>query len=298
MNPHLKGIVATLIATLLFASQDAVTKHLMSSLHISQILFVRFSVFTVFALILCHQRNGILIALRANRPWLQISRGLMIVIEMVIFAYALHLLGIAPTHALFASFPIMVTALSIPLLGEAVGMRRWVAVITGFLGTLIILKPGFGVIHPGALIALLGGLMFALYNLMTRLAARTDSFETSLLYFGLVGLAFSTLLVPFYWKMPNIQESGWLLVVSMTGMIGHYLLIKALEITPAAVLQPFNYFILLWAMIVGYLIYDEVLDPVTLLGATIVISSGIFIARREYALSRLRRTKTPGKPLH
>ena len=207
-------------------------------------------------------------------------------VEMAVFAYALHFLGVAPTHALFATFPLMVTALSAPLLHEVVGWRRWIAVFIGFLGTLIILKPGLGVFHPGALIALAAAFMFAVYNLLTRIAGRSDSFNSSLLYFGLVGLGLSSVLAPFYWQPISDYDKLWLLVISLTGIAGHYLFIKALELTPAVILQPFNYFILVWAIVVGYLVYGEVLSTSSLLGALLVIAGGLLVARREYVLSK------------
>ena len=204
------------------------------------------------------------------------------------FSDVFHRLGLAPTHALFIAFPIMVTALSVPVLGESVGWRRWVAVIVGFIGTLLILKPGFGVFHPAALVALLAALMFALYNLLTRLASRTDTFETAMLYFGLVGFVLSAVSAPFYWAPLDSQQIAWLLTVSVTGICGHLLLIKSLELTPAVILQPFNYTILIWAIVIGYLVFGEVLDRLSILGAGIVAVSGLAIARREYLLSRKR----------
>ena len=293
MNPYpssssrnISGIIASLVAMLLFALQDAITKHLMESVHITQILFVRYSFFLLFALILSHRRGGVIRAIKARRPLLQIVRGLLIVFEMGIYAYALLFLGLAPTHALFISFPLMITALSVPLLGESVGWRRWLAVCAGFAGTLLILKPGFAVFHPAALIALLAALLFALYNLFTRLASRSDSFETSLLYFGLVGFCTSAVSVPFYWSPLNLEQISWLLTVSGTGIVGHLLLIKSLELTPAAILQPFNYTVLVWAIIIGYLVFGEVLDSISILGAGIIVISGLSIARREYLATR------------
>lgn len=283
---YLPGILAGLLAMFLFACQDAITKHLMDSVHITQILFIRYSFFLLFALVLAQRAGGIGTAIRVARPWLQVLRGLLIVVEMGIYAYALHHLGLAPTHALFISFPVMVTALSVPLLGESVGWRRWLAVSAGFAGTLLILKPGFAVFHPAALIALLAALMFALYNLLTRLVSRSDSFASSMLYFGLVGFVSSAVSVPFFWTPLESSEIGWLLTLSVTGISGHLLLIKSLELTPAAVLQPFNYTVLLWALIIGYLVFGERLDWLSILGATIVVTSGLAIARREYLKTR------------
>ena len=121
--------------------------------------------------------------------------------------------------------------------------------------------------------------------------SRQDSFETSLLYFGLVGFVATLLVAPFFWQAPTQNEMAWLLVISVTGIFGHLLLIKALELAPAVILQPFNYFILIWAMIIGYSIYGEILEATTLVGAGLVVCSGIYIARREYLVSRAERRR-------
>jgi drug/metabolite transporter (DMT)-like permease len=134
--------------------------------------------------------------------------------------------------------------------------------------------------------------MFALYNLITRKVSKIDSFETSLLYFGVVGFLASLLVVPFYWQTPNQNEFIWLLIISITGIMGHLLLIKALQLASAVILQPFNYFVLVWATGIGFVIYDEILPVQTLAGAALVVASGVFIGYREFKLyQRGRRAK-------
>lgn len=192
-------------------------------------------------------------------------------------------------HAIFACFPLIVTLLSVPILGEAVGWRRGLAVLVGFVGTVIIIDPGAGVFSSFAIMAIICAFMFALYNLITRKVSKVDSFETSLLYFGIVGFLASLLVVPFYWQTPNQSEIIWLLIISSTGVLGHLLLIKALQLAPAVILQPFNYFVLLWATVIGYVVYDEILPVQTLAGAALVVASGIFIGYREYKLYQQER---------
>ncbi len=287
-DPILKGVVATLGATFLFASQDAITKHLAQTVSIAQIVFIRFLFFSLFAVAYASRSGGVRMALITHCGVLQWLRGLLIVIEIAMFALALRHLGVAETHMLFACFPLMVTALSVPLLGEAVGWRRWAAVGVGFCGTVMILDPGSGVFRPETLIALSAALMFALYNVVTRKTGRQDRFETSLLYFGVVGLIASALAAPFFWSALDRGEVGWLAVLTLTGIGGHLLLIKALQWAPAAVLQPFNYFLLVWAIGVGFVVYGEILSTRELFGAAIVVSSGLFIAFRERKLYRRR----------
>lgn len=281
VDPVLRGVLATLAATALFACQDAITKHLTSSLSVAQIVFVRFFFFALFAVAFAARKGSVRLALITHCGVLQWLRGLLIVVEIGLFAVALRHLGVAETHVLFASFPLMVTALSVPLLGESVGWRRWLAVVVGFAGTVLILDPGAGVFKPEALVALAAALLFALYNLVTRRTGREDRLETSLLYFGVVGLLASALVAPFFWQPVRTADLGWLGVLTLTGICGHLLLIKALQWAPAVVLQPFNYFLLVWAIGVGFVVFGEVLTLRELIGAGIVVGSGLFIAFRE-----------------
>jgi drug/metabolite transporter (DMT)-like permease len=286
-----KGIFALILATLLFASQDAITKHLISSISVVQLMFVRYFFFALFALVYASRRLRLRDGFRSYWPKLQILRGLLIAGEMALFAYSLKYLGIAEMHTIFACFPLIITVLSVPLLGEQVGWRRWLAVSVGFIGTLIIIQPGSGVFSPFAMTALTCALMFAIYNIITRKVSRQDSFETSLLYFGLVGFLVTLLAVPFFWQSMSNAEILWLLMISIISIFSHLLLIKSLELAPAVILQPFNYFILVWAMIIGYSFYGEILETTTLIGASLVIGSGVYIARREYLVARTHRRR-------
>ena len=278
-----------LAATLLFAVQDTLTKHLMQTISAPQIVVVRFFFFALFALFYVARGRGVGVAWRTKHRWLQPVRGLLLAGEIIVFAYAIQFLGIAEIHTIFACFPLIITALSVPFLGEEVGWRRWLAVCCGFIGTLIILRPGAtagvdGFLQPAAVIALTSALMFSVYNILTRKVAARDSFETSLLYVGVFGFIGGLIIAPFYWRPVAAADLGWLLAISVTSIISHLLLIKALSLAPAVILQPFNYFVLVWAIIIGFVLYGEVLSATTLFGAAIVVASGVFIARREYKL--------------
>ncbi len=286
-----KGIVALVVATLFFAGQDAITKHLAETLPVAQIIFVRFFFFAIFALVFAARRIGIRKAFISSRPGLQVLRGLLIVGEISLFAWCLHFMGLAEMHAIFASFPLVITVLSIPMLGEQVGWRRWMAVGFGFIGTLIVIQPGSGEFNLYAVLVMICVLMFAVYNLLTRKVSRHDHFETSLLYFGVVGFIVAALVIPFFWQAVNTSELIWLLIISTTSIIGHLLLIKALQLAPAVILQPFNYFVLVWAIAIGYFAYQEILNPTELIGAGMVVLSGIYIARREYTVARETRRR-------
>ena len=286
-----KGILVLVLATLLFATQDAITKHLISSLPVAQLMFVRYFFFALFALFYASRKKGLRQVFHSSWPKLQVLRGLLIAGEMALFAFTLRYLGIAEMHTIFACFPLIITVLSVPMLGEQVGWRRWLAVSIGFVGTVIIIQPGSGVFSPFAMTALACAFMFAVYNIITRKVSRQDSLETSLLYFGVVGFVASLLVVPFYWQAMSNSEALWLLAISIISILSHLLLSRSLELAPAVILQPFNYFILVWAMIIGYSFYGEILETTTIMGASLVIGSGVYIARREYLVTRANRRR-------
>lgn len=280
------GISLMVIATFIFASQDAITKSLTVQLPVSQIVFIRFMAFAMMALFIAHRDCGIRMAFKSAVPFNQLIRCVVMCAEIALFAYALRFLGVAEMHALFACFPLFVAALSVPLLNEAVGWRRWLAVVLGFIGTLVILQPGTGLFNPYALLPLFGALLYALYNLLTRRVSRHDSFATSLVYFGVVGAASSGLFAFGQWE-PIDSNTVWLLfALCVTSVVAHVMLIKALQLTEAIVLQPFQYLILPWAILIGYIVFNETLDFMTILGASIVVSSGIYVAYREYTIAR------------
>jgi len=281
-NASLTGIALMAAATLVFALQDTVTKELTASLPIGQIVWVRFTAFLLFALAFAYRGDGIGVACRSVRPGRQLLRCLLMCSEIALFAFALRFLGLAEIHALFSCFPLIVAALSVPMLGERVGWRRWLAVIVGLIGTLLILRPGSGVFDPYALLALACALIYALYNLLTRLVSRHDRFSTSLVYFGAVGTLASLPFAWLHWQAPNGRQTLLLGALCLSSIGAHLMLIKALEITEAVVLQPFHYLVLLWAILIGVFAYGETLAATTLAGAAIVVGSGVYVAWREY----------------
>jgi len=278
-----QGIVCALAAWLLFAGMDAGSKLLAEQYSIIQILWVRFVSLVVIAAWLARRRGG-RDALRTRHFWLQSLRSVLLVIEIGLFIRTITVLPLADAHAILAVTPLIVTALSVPLLGEQVGIRRWSAIAVAFVGVLIILRPGLGVVHPIALLALLCSLMFGLYQILTRIVGRVDPPLTTLFYTALVGVAGLTLIVPFYWTTPDLV--GWALfaLVAALGAGGHFLLIKALQLAPASILQPFSYTILIWATLVGFLVFGNLPDLLTVVGALIVTSSGIYSFARERRL--------------
>ena len=284
-NPKL-GVTLCLGALFMFASQDAVTKALIQDYDAAQFVMVRFWVFALFATALAHKRGGVKRALFAKRPVLQVARSLLLVFEIAVFATGLRYLGLADMHATFATFPLMVTAMAPFILKEPVGWRRWSAVAVGFMGAIIIIRPGLGVFQPAVLIPLACALMFAMYHILTRLASRDDSSATSLFYLAWLGAIFSTPFGIAAWQEPTTEAWGYMALLSVTGMIGHMLLIMALEHAPASVIQPLNYLLLVWATLLGFLLFDNLPDALTLIGSAVIISSGLYAMFRERVRAR------------
>ena len=280
------GIGLVLFALFMMSWQDGATKILVRQLPAAQVVMVRYWAFAVFALVYVSRHGGVVRALRSQRPALQVFRSLLMVGEMTIFAFAVRWLGLAEMHALFATAPLIGTALAVPVLGERVGWRRWTGVAIGFLGALVIIRPGLAVFQPAGVIALVAATAWALYGLTTRLASFRDSFETSMIYMALVGLVASTAVGLPLWTAPDAQ--GWALLglVSATGILGHLMLVKAYSFAPASALQPFNYSLLIYAVLVGVVLFGDLPDRWTILGAAMIAGSGSYVYWRERRLKR------------
>lgn len=286
----MRGILLIVGATFIFACQDAITKHLAQTYATPQIVWVRYLFFAVFAMALSGWNKPLKQVVKARRPWLQVLRSVVIVVEMGIFVLAVRSLGLAEVHSIFASAPLIVTAMSAIFLREDVGIRRWGAVLVGFIGILVILQPGTGAFQKEALWALLAAFMFAGYQILTRVTSQEDSTNTSMLYMAVIGAALLSFVGPFYWLEPTPEAWRWLALLSLTGATSHLMLIKALELAPASVLQPFNFTQLVWATLVGFLIFGSIPTFWTVIGGGIVVASGL------YTLYRERERKVPDPP--
>lgn len=298
-----RGILLMVLAMLLFASMDAGSKILIQTYSVIQILWVRFLFFFALALIIAMANGGIRAAARTRRPGIQVLRAFVIVAEIAAFVLAFQHMGLADVHAIAAMTPLIVTALSVPVLGERVGKRRWLAVLAGFAGMLIIVRPGLGITHPAAGLAIAAAGLFAAYQLLTRIAGRHDSATTSLLYMAGVGVVALSVIGPFHWKTPVIQENWWaywggdwglFFLVGLLGCGAHFALIEALRLAPAAVVQPFNYALFVWATVIGYLVFGEFPDAATVAGGGLVIGSGLYAFYREQRAAAF--TRAGGQP--
>ena len=280
------GILLMIITTIVFASQDGLSKYLATEYNVYMVVMIRYWFFAAFVISMSSRRTGgIKRVAKTKSPILQIFRSVILVAEMCITILAFTLLGLAETHAIFASYPLIIAMLSGPILGEYVGWRRWVAICVGFIGILIILNPGNGIFSPYALVPLAGAILFALYGLLTRYVGQYDNSSTSFFWTGVVGSIAMTIIGLNYWD--PVSKSDWsiMLLLSASGVVGHYLLIKCYEVAEASAVQPFAYLQLIWASMIGIIIFGEQITTNVLIGACIIVGAGLFTLWRERKVS-------------
>lgn len=282
------GVLLMIGATVVFALQDGISRHLAGTYNTYMVVMVRYWFFGAFVVFLAMRApGGIKAVARTNQIGLQIFRGVLLVAEICVAVYGFTLLGLVESQAVFISYPLLVAALSGPVLGERVGWRRWAAIGAGLIGVLIILQPGARVFNPAALIPFASALMFAVYGLLTRYAARQDSTATSFFWTGIAGMVFMTLIGGWFWQPMSQADWFWMALLCVSGATGHWLLIKCYEVAEASAVQPFAYFHLVWAAILGVSIFGEVIRLNVATGAAIIIAAGLFTLWRE---SRKART--------
>ncbi len=274
------GIGLMLLAMFLLASMDAIAKHLTETLAVPQILAIRFWIFFTFATVLV-SRKGFARTVRSARPRLQIVRALILVCEMTGFIFAFSVMPLAAVHAIAAVSPLIVMALAALFLGEAIGPRRWAAVAGGFVGILIIIRPGVGVFEPAAAVAFAAALGWAVYQVLLRAVARYDSAETTTFFTASVGIVCFSCVAPFVWTAPTPVEWLWLGAIGALGSVGHFLRPAAYRYADAATLQPFGYAMPIWAAIMGWLVFRNLPDLWTFVGGGVVIASGLYALWRE-----------------
>lgn len=287
-TPTTRGIIYMALAMLIFAIQDAITKHLVGTYSVPQVMWVRYIVFVMIAYFIIKRKGGFKANL-SKKPWMQLFRCGVMVSETAVIVMAFRLMPLADVHAIFALCPLIVTALSVFILNEKVGMRRWSAVLVGFVGMLIILRPGMIEMETGAIFALFGAVLFALYVTFTRKVSAYDSSETSFLYLAVVGLVVTSVLGPVNWVQPDAEGLGLMLLIACMAACAHLLLMKALEAAPASLLQPLNYTLLVWATIIGFIVFGDFPDIYTIIGALIIAGSGLYTIYREQVLSKKKK---------
>ncbi|BCH55510.1 hypothetical protein RvVAR031_31200 [Agrobacterium vitis] len=281
------GYVFAFAAYTVFSMQDGISKHLGDSYSPVVVATVRYWAFAIFALILAaRSRNGLVAAVKTKRPILQILRGLLLGAQILVSIAAFHYVGLAQSQAIFAAGPIFVAMLSVPLLGEQVGWRRWTAILVGMLGVVLILSPGSGSFSLMVVLPLFCALSGAFYGILTRLVSRDDPPVTSFFYMCMVGFVGANCMAPFFLAPIARQDWFWMLALCCTGIAGHFSLIKAYEHLNAVVLQPIAYYQLVLGSIIAVTVFGESLTHNMVLGSIIVVGAGLFTVWREQVVAR------------
>lgn len=278
---RLVGILLMCGAVLCFAFLDGTAKWLNQSMPSLQTTWARYAsnVIIVCAILnpITHPR-----AYKTSRLKLQLIRSFLLFFSTAMNFFALRYLQLAETVSISFVTPLMVALFAIPILGERIGVPRLIAILVGFAGVLIVMRPGIGGLHPAAFLTFIGCIGYALYSILTRLLASHDPPQTTMVFSGLVGFALVSLMVPFVWVPP---ENGWVIAgmaaVGVFGSFGHVLLILAHQRAPASTLMPFIYTQLIWMVLIGYFVFGDVPDVYTLIGSAVVIASGLYLLYQE-----------------
>lgn len=278
---RLIGIALMCGAVALFAVLDTTAKYLNTQMDAMQITWARYTSALVLTLIVSNPLTHTDL-LRTRSPKLQIARSVLLVASSALNFLALRWLQLDEALSIIFTFPFIVAIASGPLLGEWIGWRRWCAIGFGFGGVLLIARPGLGGMHPAALISLAATICYGFYAVITRIVSRVDSNQTSLFYANCIGALVMLPVIPFVWQAPSNWAIALLMMATgVLGSLGHFFLIAGHRLAPASVLSPFVYTQLIWVVILGYLVFDQVPTGWTMAGAAMVIASGLYLLHRE-----------------
>jgi len=270
----LKGIALMVAATFLFASHDAISKYLSGFYPIVLIVWARYVVHTLLMAGIFLPQSGLRV-LRTKRPGLQALRALCLLGTSLFFTTGLMFIPLAEATAVNFLAPLLVTALSVPLLGERVSRGQWAAVIVGFLGVLIIVHPGGELFTPAVLLPLGSALCFSFYQVLTRRLSGVDSATTSNFFAGLFNTLIMSALVPFFWHLPSIGHGLMMLALGGCGMAAHLFLTQAFRHAAPALLAPFGYGQIVFAGLLGLLVFGHMPDSIALVGIAVICVSGL-----------------------
>ena len=267
----------------LFAAVDTEAKFLTETLHPLQIVWSRQLGLLLGVLVLLAYRGfGIL---RTQHLGLQIARGTMVAGSSSIFIYAVSFVPLVDAIAVTFVAPFMVTLIAALVLREPVGIRRWTAVAIGFVGVLIVTRPGLGVVHPAVLLILIAALLFALRQILSRFVTGTDRIITTVAYTALLGSAIMTVPLPFVWRTPETSLELVLLVsMALIAAVAEILVTKALDVADAVVVAPVHYSIIIWATFYGFMVFGQLPDMWTWVGASIIVDMGMYTLHREWRI--------------
>ncbi|MFY0647193.1 DMT family transporter [Sulfitobacter geojensis] len=276
------GIGLMIATTFVFAVQDGLSRHLAGEYNVLMVVMIRYWFFAAFVVAIARRNaGGVRAAAQTHQPVLQAFRGVLLAAEICVMVAAFTVLGLVESLAVFTCYPLLVAALSGPVLGESVGWRRWLAIGAGFVGVIIILQPGMGVFDPAAVIPLVSASLFAIYGLLTRYAARLDTTATSFFWTGTAGAVAMTLVGLWFWEPMTGTDWIYMMFLCVTGVTGHWLLIRCYEVAEASAVQPFAYFQLAFGAIIGISVFGETIRTNVAIGAAIIIAAGLFTFWRE-----------------
>ena len=283
INNVKNGILLIILATLFFATMDGVSRYLAETYNVFVINMIRSWVLAILVIsISLRKENGLKKVITTKQPYIQFIRGILLILAILIGVYSFTTLGLVQTHSILSSFPLIVVAFSGPILKEKIGIQRWMAVLFGFIGVLIILNPADFIISFDALLPVAGAFVLGFYTILTRKVSETDTSETSFFWVAMVGCAVMSIIGPFFWEPIFFKDWTLMALLCILSTAGHFLLIKAYENAEASVLQPFTYFQLFFASIIGIYIFNDKVTLSIFVGGSIVVASGIFAAWRNY----------------
>ncbi len=276
----MKAITFNLLAWVMLPIMDGFAKYLSADLPVLQITWARyfFTVAFTFPIMFLFFRNNLV---WTDKPKLQIIRGIILLTANICFFYAISIISLAKALTLAFVAPLIVTAFSPIFLGERVGFRRWSAVIIGFIGSLVVIRPGYVEINLASIAALGTGVMYGFYLIITRKLSMSDNPLLTLLLTGVVGAIIISFVMPFVWVKPNFNQWSIMAGIGIFACLGHFFLILSLKYADASKLAPFSYFEIITNIIIGYYFFSDFPDNWTFLGLSIIVLSGIYISRRE-----------------
>ena len=283
----MKAIIFNLLAWVMLPIMDGFAKYLSAELPVLQITWARyfFTVVFIFPLMLFFFKKYLV---WTDKPKLQLIRGLILLTANISFFYSISVISLPKALTLAFVAPLVVTAFSPFFLGESVGYRRWAAVIIGFIGSLVVIRPGFLEINLASLAALGTGIMYGFYLIITRKLSTSDNPLLTLLLTGVVGAIISTTFMPFVWVSPTLNQWSIMAAIGLFACIGHLFIILSLRYADASKLAPFSYFEIVTNIIIAYYFFGDFPDSWTFLGLFIIVFSGIYISRRENIVNNIK----------
>ncbi len=280
-NPYTYGIILILLTYLSFGILDTIQKTAVQYHSVFVLLFVKYTFCLIFSFFIA-KKNNVKNYYLSNNYKIQITRCVLSVCEACFFVLSFRYLALADAHTIGSLSPVLVVFFSYLILREKINLATWVAIGISFFGVILIMRPGLTIFNPYLVIPLLAAFFYSLFQIATRLNAQYDDNETMLFYNGLIGVIITSILSIFFWQPLHSFSFIFFIFLGFFFCAGLFLQIKALSITPASVLAPYNYTIIVWAILFGFVVYKEIPDIFTIIGAIIIVASGVFIFRYSY----------------